>query len=907
MTGKMKKASCALTAAFCAVSLLCSGASIGIVEADSLAEEPLLNANFFEDDASADFNLEKNVNVNIFVTAPVAGEYQAVLTYRLTAALTDRRSADITVGESTKTANLTGSYSFVEEKKFDIGGNQIRPQLKQENRELTAILHDAQGAVLTWDLAAGEHAVTISTEVEMEVVSFALQAKTELAPYADVLQSWQQAGYAAVDADIVMEAEEGFVSSDSSVSVLNDRSSSLTTPAGYKEIHYNAVGSNWKQSGQWIEWPIEVEESGLYRIGMRWRQAEKSNDISFRRLTIDGQVPFAEAEALPFAYRSGWQSTWLGDTQVDGGFYIYLTAGQQHVLRLEAVEGSYAEVFSRTQECVANLNKIYRQIIMVTGPSPDKNRDYQFSKRIPDTLKAMQNIVNEMVDLQNAVRSLTGQDENECISLIEQLVHEVREMYEDDLTIAFYLNSFQANISALSTWMLSAKEQPLEIDRIVLSGDENGLPEAETGFFGTLWFLFEQFIHSFLMDYSGVGQMTAAGDNDVVIWMSGGRDQASILSELVASSFVPETGIGAEVQLVSASSLLPAILAGKGPDVYLGMGQAEPMNYALRGAVLDLRQFSDCEEIETRFHDSALTPFSFNGALYALPETQVFPILYYRTDILEEMGISPDMLNTWDDILKVVLPKLQESYLQFGIIPSINNYGMLLYQRGGSFYNEEKTACVLDQNTAVQTFTWFTTLYTDYKLDISYDFANRFRTGEMPVAIADYSAYNQLSIYAPEISGLWEMALVPGTKQADGTIDRTAVSNVSGCVILSKSRHPEQAWEFLKWWTGANTQQSYGLSLEQIMGTAARYSTANREAMANLPWSPQMKETINAQWEWTRAVPELPGSYMTGRYFDFAWRDVVNNNADILESVYDAVEDINAEIVKKRKEFGLTN
>lgn len=906
MTGKMKKASCALTAAFCAVSLLCSGASIGIVEADSLAEEPLLSANFFEDDASADFNLEKNVNVNIFVTAPVAGEYQAVLTYRLTASLTDHRALEITIGEETKTANLTGSFFQVEEDRFDISNNQIRPQMQQEDCTLSDTLRDAQGVVLAWDLPAGEHAVSLASNVEMEVLSLELVAKPQLLSYVDTLHKWEQAGYTPAGTSLTLEAEDGFRSSDSSVSVLNDRASSLTTPAGYKEVRYNAVGSNWKQASQWVEWPITVTETGLYRIGMRWRQAEKNNDVSFRRLTIDGDVPFAEADALPFSYHSGWQSSWLGDSIADGGFFVYLSAGE-HVLRLEAVEGAYGQVFSRMQECVAALNTIYRQIIMVTGPSPDKNRDYQFTKRIPDTLKEMQHMVDELTALQDAVRKLTGQEDSECIALIEQLVHELQEMYEDDLTIAYYLTSFQANISALSTWMLSAKEQPLEIDRLVLGTDNALLPKAETGFFGTLWFLLEQFIHSFLMDYSAVGQMTPSGDNDILIWMAGGRDQASVLSELVASSFVPGSGIGAQVQLVSSGALLPAILAGKGPDVYLGMGQAEPMNYALRGAVLDLRQFEGCDEVLARFHESAVTPFSFNGALYALPETQVFPIMYYRTDILAELGIDPSMLNTWDSILKVVMPKLQESYLQFGIAPSINNYGMLLYQRGGAFYNEDKTACVLDQNTAVQTFTWFTTLYTDYKLQISFDFANRFRTGEMPIAIVDYSAYNQLSIYAPEIAGLWEMALVPGTEREDGTIDRTVVSTGSGCVILSKSRHPKEAWEFLKWWTGAETQTAYGTALEQIMGTAARYTTANREAMASLPWSSQMEETISKQWEWARALPELPGSYMTGRYFDFAWRDVVNNNADILESVYDAVEDINAEIVKKRKEFGLTN
>lgn len=906
MTAKLKRALRRWAAACCAVTLLCGGASLGIVEADSLAEKGLQYADFSEEEASNDFYLVKNVSANISATASTAGEYQAVLTYRLTAALTDRRSLDITIGGETKTANLTGSFRQMEEDRFDISDNQIRPQLEQEDATLSVALRDAQGSILTWDLPVGEHAVSLETEVEMEILSLELLAKPQPLSYADTLRAWEQAGYTPAGASLTLEAEEGFRSSESSVSMLNDRASSLTTPAGYKEVRYNAVGSNWKQAGQWIEWPVTVTESGLYRIGMRWRQAEKSNDVSFRRLTIDGDVPFAEADALAFSYHSGWQSSWLGDTVTDGGCYVYLSAGD-HVLRLEAVEGAYGQVFRRMQECVTDLNTIYRQIIMVTSPSPDQNRDYQFSQRIPDTLKEMQRMVEELTTLQAAVRELTGREDSECIALIEQVVHELREMYEDDLTIAYYLTSFQSNISALSTWMLSAKEQPLEIDRLVLGTDEALLPQAETGFWGTLWFLLEQFFHSFLMDYSAVGQMTPSGDNDIVVWLASGRDQASVLSELVASSFVPSSGIGAQVQLVSGSALLPAILAGKGPDVYLGMGQAEPMNYALRGAVLDLRQFEGCDEVLERYHESAVTPFSFNGALYALPETQVFPILYYRTDILAELGIDPSMLNTWDDILKVVMPKLQESYLQFGFMPSVNNYGTLLYQRGGTFYNEDKTACVLDENTAVQTFTWFTTLYTDYKLEISYDFANRFRTGEMPIAIADYSAYNQLSIYAPEIAGLWEMALVPGTEREDGSIDRTVLSTVTGCVILSKSRHPDEAWEFLKWWTGAEAQQAYGMALEQIMGTAARYSTANREAMANLPWSGQMEATIGAQWEWAQALPELPGSYMTGRYFDFAWRDVVNNNADILESVYDAVEDINAEIVKKRKEFGLTN
>ena len=188
---------------------------------------------------------------------------------------------------------------------------------------------------------------------------------------------------------------------------------------------------------------------------------------------------------------------------------------------------------------------------------------------------------------------------------------------------------------------------------------------------------------------------------------------------------------------------------------------------------------------------------------------------------------------------------------------------------------------------------------------MAFDFANRFRTGEMPVAVMDLSAYNQLSVFAPEISGLWGMLPVPGTVREDGTVDRTATLSVSACVMFDYGTQKDATWRFMSWWTSAEIQKQYGRSMESIMGTAARYTSANREAFASVSWTGELRRAIALQQNSLRALPEVPGGYYTSRYFDFAYRDVVNDNKEVRPTLNEIVLQIDAEIADKREEFGL--
>ncbi|MBR4868449.1 MAG: extracellular solute-binding protein, partial [Clostridia bacterium] len=280
-------------------------------------------------------------------------------------------------------------------------------------------------------------------------------------------------------------------------------------------------------------------------------------------------------------------------------------------------------------------------------------------------------------------------------------------------------------------------------------------------------------------------------------------------------------------------------------------------------------------------------------------------------DILSELGIPVHKDWTWDDVYNCII-KLNMNSMQFGIpgtstvAPSITTYGTLLYQNGAQFYEDKgngEAVSALDTAQAIQLFQQWTEFFTAYDCLVSYDFANRFRTGETPIGIADYSQYNQLSVFAPEIQGLWGFTNVPGTKQADGTIDHQTLAGGTASIILNTSKNPELAWAFLDWWTSTEIQASYGLEIESILGTASRYNTANLEAARLLPWSTEDFKAIEEAWGYATALPEYPGSYILGRYINFAFLEVVNSQADPGEELLDYVKMINDELVRKQAEF----
>lgn len=797
-----------------------------------------------------------------------------------------------------------------EEKEYDSAGNQIRPAQVLVKKWIEELAYDSAGKYsnpLEFYFSQGIHTISVTLgSGELHLHSVVLTGEPAPQTYEKVKQEYEANGYQSVgeNSEITIEAEGAYLKSDRSMQPISDKTSSSVKPYSATKTLYNAIGgSQWKMAGQWIEWKFSAQESGLYKLGFHFKQALKVSDVSIREMYLDGRVPFEEAKNIKFGYDGSWQFLYFSD---DSGkpYHFYLEEGE-HILRLKVTRGEMVDSLSTASECLTQLNSIYRRIVVITGNSPDQYRDYQLGDLIPEVFEDMKSVKQTLETLSIEVSG--GKESSQSAASMNRLILQLESMIDDADKVTALLSSFQENISSFGTWINTRSEQPLVLDRIYFSPLDDDEKEGEAGFFSLLVHYIKQFFSSFVTDYTAVGVKGTSGDKDqkITVWVTNGRDQSLILKRMVDDSFTAKTGIAVDVQLVTATALLPSIVAGTGPDVYIGVVQSDPVNLALREAVYDVSSFEDFDEVSTRFSQESIVPFTLDEKVYALPNTMAFNMLFVRTDIMEELGIKTEQLDTWEEILEEVLPELQVNSLSFGCPVGINSYLTMLYQNDGAVYKEGGTQSNLDTAIAIETMEDYTKLYMQYGLPLSFDFPNRFRSGEMPIGVADYLTYNQLTVFAPELKGLWTMLPVPGTMMEDGTINHSTPMTLTGSIILNQSEQKDNAWEFLKWWTEAETQEEYGYNLESIVGAAARYNSATIEAVSQTQWTASIRKQLNKQMQWLKAYPEVPGGYLTTRYYDFAFRDIVYSGERIRETLLDATTNINNEIAHKRKEYHL--
>ncbi len=758
---------------------------------------------------------------------------------------------------------------------------------------------------------AGNHTLTLESVQEAAIFG-GITLCREPAPlkYKDYLEKYKKNGITPEKLDVPAQYIEGESAARKSHPVLYsiaDYSSCATRPYDtYRSLQNTIGGENWSSKGQWIEWNVEVAKSGFYQINFRYKQNYKSGSFSVRQLMIDGEIPFAEAAEISFDYDLGWNVMTLGK---ETPMYVYLERGS-HTLGLEVAYGMFAALCDEVRSCVDELNVLYRQVMMITGASPDSLRDYNIGGLLPQCEKQCEDIGNRLASVSNTLSGITGGRGSETAS-VDKMVIQLKDFAKDVETIPQRLSTFNSNISSLASWLNNTTKQPLLLDYLQLAPIESELPPANAPWYRSALNEIIRFFCSFVEDYDAVGADTKAEEEPVTIWLGVGRDQAIAMQSIISRGFTVETGIPVNLRLVSMEVLLRAVSSNTGPDLALYQDQTTAINYALRGALYDLSNFDDIDEVVGRFPKEALVPFSLGKSLYALPENINYNVMFYRTDIMRELGLS--VPETWNDLYNV-LTVLQKNNLEVGVISSFTtatNTDMspllvsMIYQYGGRIYNDDGSACVMNEAAAVSAFTDFCELYTKYGLALKIDLLTRFRTGEVPIAINNFSFANELAVSAPEINGLWRMAVLPGTVREDGTVDHSSRLTSSGVVMFRNARNIENTWEFLKWWTSKDAQVEYSREIETTLGRSGRWTSANVEAIDEIAWSHDELTVIKEQLKSIRALPEVAGGYYTGRSLNNAVRTVVNSGTAPKETLYEYVKDINEEIVNKRRELGL--
>ena len=793
-------------------------------------------------------------------------------------------------------------------------GNQYAPPQIEAGYYSTVRVYDKLGIQnnpYKFYLTKGSHTVKFTFDTcKIALAKIGFVAPEAMLSYEEIKSVYSQKGYSSAKADtqpIVIEAENAYLKNTLSAIAKSDCGSPEITPASavLELINYFG-GANWKTPNDEVSWKFTITEPGLYKLGMLYKQDLNLNLFSYRHLKIDGETPFAECANTKFGYGIGWEYKVLGNEEDPYAFY--LDAGE-HTLSLKATLGETAEVYEMLKYFTDDIGNLYLDMTMITGESPDSNRDYELHKQIPDFVERLTEYRDTCDNISSIMKETSAGDTNSFIAALNNMSRVLNNMIETPYEAQDFIPDYYTNYTTVASWLYDMKNMPLCIDQFCFAPIDSEFSVKEVSFFEDFSFGFKRFMASF-SDIYEVDNKTS--DDKLTLWVNWGRDQSMILNSLIGERFTAQTGIAVDLKITSAS-LLMGMLSGNAPDLSLHMGRSEPVNLAMRGALYDLSQFDDYEEQLEKFAAGAEEPYKYRGGVYALPDVQSYYVMFYRKDILQKLGV--EVPNTWDEFLSATnIFQINNMDVWLPEPGAVGMYASILQQRGGQIYNDERNATELNGVAAYNAFKYWVDMYTKKKIPVQADFYNRLRSGTMPLGIAAYTTYTTLMEAAPEIQGRWGIALVPGTERtdADGNtyIDRTIVGSGSGCVIIKPKsdtevsrRKVEHAWEFLKWWTNADTQLSYNNNVESVLGAVARTATSNVEAFAGMSWDKDDLKILLEQRSYIKEIPEVPGSYFLVRSIDQAFWNVVNSNVQPKDALYKWADICNNEIERKIKEY----
>lgn len=826
--------------------------------------------------------------------------------------------------------NVSFYRYFIEdgETKENAIGDEVWPSQKEVLNWQTREIFDSKGydpEPMYIYFSKGTHSITLDyVDQPIAIRKIVLKGKTEIPSYKQVKQDYEEKGYIVASKDSVsyFEAEQSAWRSDSIIR-RESNSDPKTVPFSLTTRKLNTLGGGrWNRGEQSVSWKFDVQEDGLYQIGLKVLQNKDAGMPAYRKIEIDGNVPFQELLEYEFPYSKEWYGEVLSD-QDGEPFFVYLEKGT-HEITLIAQIGPLSTVIENTMRDIAALSVITRDIIKITGTDPDPNYEYELYRTMPELSGKLQKLAESVETCEKILASISNK-QTSSENNYRQIVDTLKNFANDVDRIPKALNELESAQSSLGTYITSLEKSPLSIDYFTIQSPENAFKVKKSNFLERFGVSAVNFGLSFIKDYDSIGSIAKEEEEEytvIDVWIGRGAEWGEILKEMADEQFTPKTGIYVNLNVIPSGQLstggvnvlMLSLTSGTAPDVALSVGYNMPSEFAFRDAAVDLTQFEGYEKMAKQFYKEAMIPYKFKDGVYALPETMDFNVMFYRKDIMSELGLT--LPKTWTQLYQDVLPVLYENSMSFALPvdtsvsssspAALRGFTMLLMQNGGSYYTKDGKSSALDSAKAYQAFKAWTEMYSQYEVDEESNFFSRMRSGAMPIGIGGYSNYIQFLTSAPELYGRWGIAPVPGIEQEDGTIDEsTGTMALTANMIFSQSDKQEAAWKFLEWWMDEETQVDYGRQLEALIGPSARWNTANINAFYRLPWKSDDKLVIESQLENAKEQYIVPGGYFTSRHIINAWNRVVVNNENVRDAMEEAVKDINKEINSKVEEFGL--
>jgi len=801
---------------------------------------------------------------------------------------------------------------------LDQYGNELpKEQISIDNYAINAI--ENAGSISKSDLKIlldpSMTEIILKTDAQsLAIKSVYIAEQEETVNYSEYLAAVNSDGKSSSKKLIVLEGESYSLKSDSFIRGKGVKDPALSPyESGRKKINV-LDGDSWSEIGQKVLWEFDIEADGWYQIGFRYSQYSDANKPSYRRIEIDGRVPFQDFEAVSFMPTKIGKYSNKVIASDDDNLHVYLTKGH-HTLAMKAVIGPLESIYNDILSVMSEVSDIGMDLKKLTAGASDKNRTWDMKAYLPDVPVRLQECASKIDSIYNQMMEIDGVEPVYANNLVFAS-DTIRKLLEDTRTLPNKIDLLCEGdgsvSSSLGAVLSKLTKQPLSVDRIYLFNNVQ-LPKDDVSFFTSLAENIKSFARTFIpgKNESYYAPSFDKESNELQVWVNMSIQYTETLQQIVDTYYNSKYGTNIKLSIMpNEQKLILSNATGTNPDVVLGLSYYTPYELAIRGAAKNLLEYDDFLEFyNEQYNIEGLLPLTYDNGVYGAVDSINFQVLFYRKDILDELGLK--VPETWDDVIKM-MPELLRHSMNFNTsiankvgFKTFNDTGPFIYQNKGSFYASDGLSTAFKEDETLNGIYQMTQLYEMYGLQqYIANFFNSFRYGEIPIGIGNFSTYIQLQEAAPELIGLWDIAPVPGERQEDGSILRYQPADSTACMIFANTDKEEEAWRFLKWWLSDKTQVQFAYALERTYSSQYRWNTANLSAFRELPYPGEHKKVILEQLSYQKETVRHPAGYMVERETSNIWNNVVANGKEIMEAAERASIASDREIKRKLQEFG---
>ncbi len=676
-----------------------------------------------------------------------------------------------------------------------------------------------------------------------------------------------------------------------------------TTPFDINVQYLNTLDAEtFKQHNNSVSYLVDMPESGLYNLGFSVAVQGKENIPTYTNIYINDQIPFDEFYNYKFDYTNGYK------TVVDDNL-VYFNEGINKIT-VEINQDLYYSYYTKLNDITEQITNRGIEIGKLTSGVVDKNRTWNMDEYFPELTSELEQLKVELMQMNDELYTLYDGAKNENNLNIELAIKQVDEILKDIDSLPNQLSLFSQGSNSimgrLSLVIGNMMSTGLSIDTIYLTNPNENLEAPDYGVLPKT----QKAVKELLLTFSGSGN--ANNGEALEVWTKQPKQMVDVMQQLIDEDFTPNTGIEVDLSLMSPADqqkLTLANAAGTNPDVATGVDGYYISDIGQRGALEDLSTYDGVKDIIKGYAPGAMMQLYVEDEIYGLIEKQEFYIQIYRKDILDKYNLEP--ANTWDDVkeLSAVLQANNMTYFTLLSKPeAFKTYpatAPFFFQNGAEIFAKDGFSTEVGSEKGLEAFELMTELYTINGLDTNVaSFYESFRDGTVPIGVTEFSEYLKIFYGAPELYGKWDIALVPGTQQEDGTIDRTTTGSSSGTMMFSNSDKKDEGWEFIQWWLSPETQSKYLNRVVSTYGPTYVFVPASLEVLNSMPFPKEHIDVIQEQVQWVREVQRIPGGYVAEREISTVWNDVVVDGKELRDSVENCEDIINQELERKMEEFG---